>query len=101
MLNKLHIFVSLIAGIFFTIYGIVNDFDFFFWLKNIVIVLMLFYILGLITRHYLRKVLAPRDTEVVEVTEEEIVEESADAEESTDNKPKKKIDFSSDEEDEN
>lgn len=99
MLEKLHIFVSLIAGICFTIYSLLNEFDFFFWLRNIVIILILFYVLGLITRHYLRKVLKPKEIEKINVSEQNFsYDENSDN--NSDDTQKKKIDFSKDEDNE-
>ncbi len=102
MFDKLHIFISLIAGIVYTIYAITSDFEFFFWIKNVIIILVLFYVLGLITRNYMKKVLAPKDLESVEVTEieEELDEIKRTEEDDTDEslKSQRKIDFNSDDE---
>lgn len=72
MFEKIHIFISLIAGIIYTFYALTKNWDFFFWLKNVIIVLVLFYILGLIVRSYFRKIFMNKPKESVSVTEEEI-----------------------------
>ncbi len=102
MFDKLHIFVSLIAGIIYTIYAITSNSEFFFWIRNVIIVLVLFYVLGLITRNYMKKVLAPKVEESVDVTEvDEDLEETEETGETDENSiPRKKIDFSSDDEEE-
>ncbi len=102
MLEKIHIFISLIVGIFYTVYAMMIGFEFFYWLKNVIIVMILFYILGLITRYYLRKVLTPVIEEIpeIEVTEEN-VEENEEIEEESGQRPRKRFDFSRDEDDEN
>ncbi len=103
MLEKIHIFISLIVGILFTVYAMMVGFEFFFWLKNVIIVMILFYILGLITRYYLRKVLTPVEVPAapVEVTEENLEDGEETIEEQPDKKPRKRFDFSRDEDDEN
>ncbi len=103
MLNKLHIFTSLIAGIIYTIYSLLHEFEFFFWLKNVISVLIIFFILGLVTKKFLAKAFEPVKEEVVEVTEEEILEEENETENSSEDvgKPRRRFDFSRDEDDDN
>ncbi len=100
MLEKIHIFISLIVGILYTVYAMVVGFEFFFWLKNVIIVMILFYILGLITRYYFRKILAPEvATEEIEVTEEDVEDSEEDDDEQPEQRPRKRFDFSRDEDD--
>ncbi len=102
MLEKIHIFISLIVGILYTVYAMMVGFEFFFWLKNVIIVMILFYILGLITRYYLRKVLTPKidEGEQIEVTEETVEDGEKTDEAQDEQRPRKRFDFSRDEEDE-
>lgn len=104
MLDKLHIFISLIAGIIYTTYAILHNFEFFFWIKNVITVLIIFYILGIITRKYLTTILEPPNVSEVSVEEvEETDEEETEQIEEKDEKkqgskgaPKRRFDFSRD-----
>ncbi len=110
MLEKLHIFVSLIAGIIYTIYALLNNFEFFSWMQNVIWVLILFFILGLITRHFLKKSFTPEPIEQVDVTVEETDADTDDIDtdeeeisefdsEDDDRKPRRRFDFSRDDDD--
>lgn len=83
MFEKLQIFISLIAGIIYTFYALTKEWDFFFWLKNVIIVLVLFYILGMIMKSYFKKILKPKDAEKadVEVSLEEVSDDAEQNEE--------------------
>lgn len=61
MLDKLHILISIIAGITYTIYALLNNFKLSFWAQNFIIAIILFYILGIITRNYLKKSVFKKD----------------------------------------
>lgn len=106
MLDKIHIFISLIAGVIYTFYAITHDFEFFLWLQNVIIVLILFYILGIICRSYLKKLLTTNepDTEEVSVSEEdetsetESVEKEADSDE--ERRKRRRFDFNIDDDEE-
>lgn len=87
MFEKLHIFISLIAGIIYTFYALTKEWDFFFWLKNVIIVLVLFYVLGMIMKAYLKKILKPKKEQKADV--EVSVEEVSDDEEN--NEPVEEI----------
>lgn len=106
MLNKLHIFISVIAGIVYTVYCLVNYLDLIFWAKHFIIIIVLFYILGLITRNYLKTVLISKNDIIENSDESEFLEnddefddfsdENVDDDSSNQKKPKKKIDFNKD-----
>ncbi len=55
MFDRLNIFISIIAGIVYTIFTLVKGERLAIWLPNIIIVLVLFYILGTIFKRYLKK----------------------------------------------
>lgn len=106
MLDKIHIFISLIAGVIYTIYAITQDFEFFLWLQNVIIVLILFYILGLICRSYLKKLLATNEPaqDEVSVSEEDGNKEETNAENNADSdeerRKRRRFDFNIDDDEE-
>lgn len=105
MLDKLHIFISIVAGIVYTTYCLINNITLLFWMKHFIIIVVLFYILGLLTRNYLKNILInnylKNDKEDVyssEFLEDSELEDFSDKKtpDSNEQKPRKKIDFDKD-----
>ncbi len=55
MFERINIFISLIAGIVYTVFAIVNQLSLVLWLPNIIIVLALFFILGSLFKKYIKR----------------------------------------------
>ncbi|MFV0504049.1 MAG: hypothetical protein ACK5LT_08800 [Lachnospirales bacterium] len=55
MLDKLHIIISILAGIIFTVIVIILNESFQYWLPHIILVLILFYVFGSIAASRLKK----------------------------------------------
>lgn len=63
MLEKIHILIALVAAVAVTILGLYQEITFFALTERLLIVIPIFFILGLFFRSYLKKILLPPEPE--------------------------------------
>lgn len=81
MIDRIHIIVALLAALAVTILSLYQDVEFYTACVRLVIVIPIFFIVGLLLRLYLKKLFAPPPPKDVEALENEHAEDDLPAEE--------------------